>query len=267
MNYNIKNAYNGLSKDEMFIISKAMYEDKKVLTRNFLSEIYSNKRKIDNTLYNLNKKGRLCKIEPGKYFIVPITAPQQYWSPNEFLAAKYWMGKIPYYIGYQTMYNYWGFTKQVAQRIYILNTEKSQKDKQIGNIYLEAIKISQKKYYGTKEIEIEGEKVLVSDRERTLLDFIEKPSVNFETIEKIIKQNMNDIDFDKFLQYLAKYQTKAVVKRAGYFMQNIGIKDEKLEKIKQKFKDSKSYVVLNPRLKERKGRINKDWKVILNGNK
>ena len=120
-----KMKYKGLSKDEVYLISKAEYESRKLITREFTFKLFNSSRKADNILSRLKKKGRLIQITRGKYIVVPLKAPDQLWSPNEFVTAKFWMEGAKYYIGYFTMYNYWGFTDQVPQTVYILNTKRS----------------------------------------------------------------------------------------------------------------------------------------------
>src|SRR3989338_8325618 len=123
----MKNAYKNLSKDELYLISRAEFEKQKLITTSFVQKLFPNKNKASKVLSSLAKKGRLLKIEKRKYVLVPIKAPNQQWMPNEFILASLWMGKVPYYIGYFTMYNYWGFTEQIPRTIFILNTAKSRK--------------------------------------------------------------------------------------------------------------------------------------------
>ena len=131
----IKVKYKGLSKDELYLISRAEFERQKLITSEYARSAFKNYSKAAKILSNLKRKGRLIQIERGKYFVVPIKSPDQLWTPNEFIAAKYWMGDAPYYIGYFNMYNYWGFTEQIPQTIFVLNTKKS-RTKVIGGIKL-----------------------------------------------------------------------------------------------------------------------------------
>src|SRR3989339_216600 len=187
------NNYKGLSKDEVYLISRASYEKQKLITKEYARFLFGNNRKAINILYRLSKKGRLLQIQRGKYIVVPIDAPNQLWSPNEFITAKLWMGNIPYYIGYLTMYNYWGFTEQVPNTIFVLNLKRSY-NKTIGNLRYKAVKIEKSKYYGIKKIKIGNESVNISDKERTLIDMAYNPIGSFENVKEILKSNINKID-------------------------------------------------------------------------
>ncbi|MFH0947460.1 MAG: type IV toxin-antitoxin system AbiEi family antitoxin [Elusimicrobiota bacterium] len=259
-----KNNYRGLSKDEVYLISRAGYEKQKLITKEYARSLFGNKRKSTNVLYRLAKKGRLLQIQRGKYIIVPINAPNQLWSPNEFVTAKLWMGNIPYYIGYFTMYNYWGFTEQIPNTIFVLNLKRSY-NKTIGNIRYRAVKIEKKKYYGIKKIRIGSEYVNTSDKERTLVDLIYCPVGSFENIKEILKSNINKIDRQKFIKYLIAFPIVSVRKRAGYLLERINFDKTLLGKLKKSIGRKNTYVALNPTVSSRKGKIDKNWCIIENG--
>ena len=255
--------YKGLSKDEIYLISRAEFENQKLITRDFTLKLFKDAKKINNIFCNLKRKGRLLQIEKGKYFIVPIKAPNQLWTPNEFITAKYWIGNNPYYIGYFTMYNYWGFTEQIPQIVYILNTQKS-RTKTIGNIRFKAIKINNKKYFGIKTVKIEDEEINISDKERTLVDLIYKFPGSFENMKNILIENLAKVDLEKFIKYLIKYPSKAVLKRAGYLLESFGFTSKQILNLKDSISEDKTFIVLNPENQSRNGKLNNDWKLIIN---
>ena len=148
-----RNHYSNLSKDELYLISRAEYERQKLITSEFSNRLFASPKRTAEVLDALTRKGRLLQLQRGKYLLVPIKAPNQQWAPNEFVVAALWMGEIPYYIGYFTMYNYWGFTEQIPRTIFVLNTAKSCK-KEINGIRYEAVKIDPKKYYGIEKIKV-----------------------------------------------------------------------------------------------------------------
>jgi predicted transcriptional regulator of viral defense system len=256
--------YKGLSKDELYLISRIEYEKRKLITTKYIRKIFGDVKKAANILNRLTQKGRFIKIEKGKYMLVPIKAPNQLWIPNEFITAKLWIGDAPYYIGYFTMYNYWGFTEQIPQTVFILNTEKS-RTKIISHVRYKAVKIDKRKYYGIKKIKIEDEIVCISDKERTLVDFIYYPIGSFESVKKILAENLRKINMDKFVKYLISFPVISVRKRTGYILEQLNCQNLYLKKIKETIGSEKTFSLLNPSKPDRKGKINKDWRIIING--
>jgi predicted transcriptional regulator of viral defense system len=254
--------YQGLSKDELYLISRAEYEKQKLLTGDYAKSAFNDAKKAANILDKLKRKGRLIQIERGKYFIVPIKSPNQLWSPNEFIAAKYWMGETPYYLGYFSMYNYWGFTEQIPQTVFVLNTGKS-RPKTIGGVRYKAVKIGKNKYYGVIKVKIEDEEICISDKERTLVDFIYKPLGSFENINRVLKRNIDKINMDKFIGYLSRFPMIAVRRRAGYLLANLNVSKLFLDRLKKSIGKANTMVTLDPS-GPRSGKINKEWGIIVN---
>ena len=254
--------YKGLSKDEVYLISRAEYEKQRFIGGEYARKIFGDARKAANVLDRLKRKGRLTQIERGKYFIVPIRSPNQLWAPNEFIAAKYWMGESPYYIGYFSMYNYWGFTEQVPQTVFILNTKKS-RSKKIGDVKFKAVKIDNSKYYGIIKIKIEDEDICISDKERTMVDFIYNPVGTFNNIKQVLKENLDEMDITRLIDYLIRFPVVAVRKRAGYLLEQLNLSARYLNRLKKYLGNKNTFVVLDPSGK-RSGKINKEWGVIVN---
>lgn len=257
------NRYPNLSKDELYLISRAEYEWQKLITSEFANRLFTSPKRTADILDTLTRKGRLIQLQRGKYLIVPIKAPNQQWAPNEFVVAALWMGDTPYYIGYFTMYNYWGFTEQIPQTFFVLNLKKNIK-KTIGSLRYEVLRIDEKKYFGIQKINIEDVDVCISDKERTLVDFMYNPMGAFASMGTVLKDNIDEIDLEKFVDYLIRFPVVSVRKRVGHFLEEIGCKNALLEKLRKNIGGKDTYVVLDPSNKSRKGKINKEWKIIVN---
>jgi predicted transcriptional regulator of viral defense system len=259
----MNNGYKNLSKDEVYLISRVEFEKQKLITTQFVQKLFPDKNKASRVLVFLTQKGRLIRIEKGKYILVPMKAPNQQWMPNEFVVADLWMGDTPYYIGYFTMYNYWGFTEQIPRTIFILNTAKSCK-KEICGIRYEAVKIDPGKYYGVEKIKVEDQEVCISDKERTLVDFAYNPLGSMRNFESALPDALNNIDLEKFIRYLIKFPVVSVRKRAGYLLEKSGCQDKLLDPLRKSIGEKRVLVLLDPYNRSRQGKINKEWKIIVN---
>jgi len=255
--------YTNLSKDQLYLISRAEFEKQKIITTQFVQKLFPDRNKAYKMVVYLTRKGRLIKIEKGKYLLVPIKAPNQQWMPNEFVVAALWMREIPYYIGYYTMYHYWGFIDQIPRTIFVLNTAKSSR-RMIGGLRYDAVKIDKKKYYGVKKINIENEEVTISDKERTLVDFAYNPLGAIKNFEEALRRSFKEIDLEKFIRYLTMFPVISIRKRAGLLLEESGCKDSLLDKLKKSIGKTQTYVVLDPFNKSRRGKVNKEWQIIVN---
>jgi len=259
-----KNSYSELSKDAVYLLSRTEFEKQKVITTKYAVKVLGSYRKATSMLDTLAKRNRLIQLRRGRYLMVPLKAPNQLWMPNEYVVASLWMDKIPYYIGYNSMYNYWGFTEQIPQSVTVLNTMKEWK-RNIKNIRYAAIKVSPRKMYGIKKIKIDEEDISISDKERTLVDFIFKPMGSWGNVQSVINEQINNMDLQKFIRYLIKYPVVSVRKRAGLMLERVGVSPKDLTNLKKSIGVKNTYVNFNPFIKSRKGKVNQEWKVIING--
>jgi len=256
--------YSELSKDAVYLLSRAEFEKQKVITTEYTVKVLGGYRKATSLLDKLSRRNRLIQLKRGQYLIVPLKAPNQLWMPNEFVIASLWMDKIPYYIGYTSMYSYWGFTDQVPQSVTILNIRK-EGNKNIKNVKFVAIKISPRKMYGIKRIKIEGQDISISDKERTLVDFIFRPMGSWENVQSVINKQIDSIDISKFISYLIKYPLVAVRKRGGLMLEKAGVSQADLYILKKSIGCKNTYTNFNPFINSRKGKVNPEWKLIING--
>lgn len=199
------------------------------------------------------------------YFYSPLESGPAGSSINEFLVPSAFFPKGNYYIGYSTMYNYYGFTDQLFQVMYILNTSL-QREKTIGNMRFKMIKISEKRMYGLEKIKIKETEVIVSDKERTLLDIfyfpepVGGPKKAFEILQEQVKDK--EINVVKLIKYTVKFPNVSTKKRIGFVLEKLGLKDKMLKSLIVSVKKT-SLVPLFPS-SSRKGKINKKWMVIEN---
>jgi predicted transcriptional regulator of viral defense system len=119
--------------------------------------------------------------------------------------------------------------------------------------------------YGIKKIKIDEEYVLISDKERSLVDFISNPIGSWGNVQEVVNEEIEKIDMKKFLRYLIKFPVIAVRKRAGLMLERSGVSLEELSRLKSSIGGKNSYTPFNPFIKSRRGSVNQDWKVILNG--
>lgn len=255
-----------LSPRETEVIARLAYEKASVVTKEQFDRYFKLPRRArEKIFFRLNRQGILKKIKKGVYLYSPLESGPAGSNINEFLIPQVFFPKGNYYIGYSTMYNYYGFTDQLFQIMCILNTAL-QKEKAIGNMRFKMIKISPKRMYGLEKIRIKDVDVIVSDRERTLVDLIYFPgSVGgmkkaFEILVEQVKSGK--IDTAKLIKYALKFPDAVIAKRIGFILEKAGLSGRKIAPLLKAAKKT-SLINLYPS-KSRKGKINKKWMLIEN---
>lgn len=255
-----------LGPKETEVIARLSYEKASLVTREqFGSWFKFNKALLNQIIFRLKKKSILTAIKRGVYFFSPLESGPAGSSINEFLVPPVFFPKGNYYIGYSTMYNYYGFTDQLFQEMYILNTSV-QRNKTIGNMRFCMIKTPQNRMYGLERIKIRDTEVFVSDRERTLVDLMlaSQPVGGMGQAFEIFKDQVRGgkVDRKRLIKYALKFPSIVTRKRIGYALEQAGIKEKELAALQKSIRKT-SLVPLFPS-KSRKGKINKKWMVIEN---
>ena len=261
-----KNTAQYISPREREVIARLAYEKATIITLEQFNKYFRFPPKAaEKILFRLKKKGILTAIKRGVYFYSPLESGPAGSNINEFLIPPVFFSKGNYYIGYSTMYNYYGFTDQIFQTMHVLNTSL-QREKAIGNIQFKMIKIPARRIYGLEKIKIKDTKVIVSDKERTLVDLIyfSEPLGGLKKAFEIFKEQIESkkIDTNKLIKYALRFPSVATRKRIGFALEQAGLKERQLEPLLKSIRKT-SIVTLYPS-KSRKGRINKKWMVIEN---
>jgi len=213
----------------------------------------------------LHKKAILTIIKNGLYYFSPLESGPSGRHINEFLIPPLLFPEGNYYIGYSTMYNYYGFTNQIFQTMHVINTTR-QKEKIVGAVQFKMIKVAPQRMYGLEKIQLHGSEVTVSDRERTLVDLIYFPdpvgslSQAFMILKSQVQENM--IDVERFIRYAVLFPAVTLRKRVGIALEQNGIKPDTLEPLQSSVEGTSLATLFDT--KSRKGTINKKWGIINN---
>lgn len=261
-----KNTRQYMNPREREVVARLSYEKTAIITKSQFKKLFNFSKSVtEKTLFRLKRKGLLISIKRGVYFYSPLESGPAGSRINEFLIPSIFFSKNDYYVGYSTMYNYYGFTNQIFQAMYILNTSL-QREKIIGNMRFNLIKISQKRMYGLIRIKIKDTEVIVSDREKTLVDlfYFPDPVGGLKNAFDILKNQVKErkLSIDKLIKYTVRFPNISTKKRIGFVLEKAGISGRRIEPLCKTLQKT-SFVTLYPS-KSRKGKINKKWMIIEN---
>ena len=249
---------------ETDIIARLSYEKATVVTKKQLERLFGESVLVRQIIYQLKKKGMLKPITKGIYYYSPLEAGPAGSRLNEFLIPPVLFPKGNYYVGYSNMYNFYGFTEQLYQTMYVLNTAL-QREREICGVPFKLLKIPFSRMYGLDKIKIKDTEVIVSGKERTLVDLIYFPNPvgGLKQAFNILKEQVvsKRVDIKKFIRYTQLFPVKSVQKRIGFTLEEC-LADNKILKLLEKKLMNTSLITLYGS-KSRKGRINNKWKVII----
>ncbi len=263
-NNNARKIYLGPKETE--VLARLSYEKTTIITREQLRNMFNFDDSLLNQLiFRLKKKGILKSIKKGTYFYSPLESGPAGININEFLIPSILYPRGNYYVGYGTMYNYYGFTEQIFQTMYILNTSKQYR-KTIGDITFKMIKISPKRMYGLEKIRIGNAEVIVSGKERTLVDlfYFPDPVGGLKSAFNILKNQVltKQINTRKFIRYASRFPIVSTRKRIGFLLDQVSFNGKELLPLMKTIEKTSLSNLFD--LKSRKGKINRKWRIIEN---
>ena len=247
---------------ETEVIARLSYEKITVITKKQLDRLFGESVLVRQIIYQLRKKGLLKPITKGVYYYSPLEAGPAGAGINEFLIPPLLFPNGNYYVGYSNMFNYYGFTDQIFQTFYVLNTSR-QSERLICGTPFKLVKISPKRMYGFEKIKISGSEIVVSDRERTMIDLIYFPDPvgglkkAFEILEKEVSSEKPDMK--KLIKYAVSFPAVSTRKRIGFILDRCGTPEKTLAPLKKSIKNTSLITLYGS--KSRKGTIDNKWKV------
>jgi len=200
----------------------------------------------------LIKRNIISRLKQGKYIIIPqeIGKDSKYIG-NWYVAAREIVNSPDYYISYYSAMDMHNMVTHPVTKVFV-NTPKQEYKKQkiAGGVIFEFIYISSKNLWGIKNFWVtKSEQVKVSDIERTIIDCLYRPQYcgGILEIAKGLWMQKQKIDFDRLFNYAVRFDRIVVIKRLGYILESLGLKDAcYLNKLKSKINNK--YYTLDPLL-------------------
>jgi len=254
------NTFNSFGKNETALITKLSYYDKEIVSfdelKNYMPQNY---KYAKQAIYNLKKKKILTPVKRGVYFFNPMWSLPAGRQINSLKIGNIFFPKKNYYLGYYNMFNFYGLTEQMPRSTFFINTTLSA-TKIINGLEFKFVKLKKEFFYGIEDVEISGETVRASDKERTMIDFIDY--WNFDEARKkiadILKKRQCDIQ--KFIDYALRFPKIKVRKISGILLDEAGISERQTKPLYKSV--AKTSLIAVSRI-SRRGTKNKKWGIII----
>jgi len=207
-------------------------------------------------LSRLEERGWIERIERGKYMVIPLGVRKGEYTLNEFVIGS--MLVSPSAIAYWSALNYHGLTEQIPATVFIQTTSRKKKQElEIFGVRYRIVRIKKEKFFGIEKAWLDGIQVNLTDREKTIVDCLDKPEYCGGVVEVAKALKHGDFNFEKLSEYAAKIGNSGVVRRLGYLCDALGLHIE-LSEIR-----TRNYLLLDPTMPG-KGEVNSRWRLIIN---
>ena len=175
----------------------------------------------DNVIESLRRKGWLERASWGKYVVIPPNEGPDALGETNLLALASRVAD-PYYIGYGSAAGHYGLTTQHRRVIYVVTPVRA-RERRMGETRVRVINPTPVKFFGFAPVDVFGFKVMMSDREKTAIDCIDRPPLAGGVGEaaSILATASRRMDWAKALGYLERIDSTALVRRFGWVMDHV----------------------------------------------
>ncbi len=128
----------------------------------------------DHVIRSLRRKGWLERASWGRYLLIPPEMGPDALGASNVLALASQIAR-PYYFGYSTAAAYYGFTTQHRHVIRLVTPVRS-RHRRVHDTEVQIVHPVPRKFFGFSPIDVLGHTVIMSDREKSVIDCIDRPA-------------------------------------------------------------------------------------------
>ncbi len=172
--------------------------------------------------HGLVKKGWLQRVGRGRYLLNPARhGPDAVPDTDPFRLGSRIVS--PYYFGYATAAELLGLLPQASRTYYIVTPKRNE----VGWAHaarFRRVTVAPKRFFGFTRIERRGERIVVSDRERTVLDCLSRPQFagGLGGGVQVIESAGRRLHWARLERYLRRLGSRSLSLRLGYLLENYG---------------------------------------------
>jgi predicted transcriptional regulator of viral defense system len=199
-----------LSEQETTFLSTLASTRKNIFTFEDARMFWGESARTANALSRLAHKGWIKRLDRGTYLIVPLEAgPEQTWSESGLVIAPYLIK--PAAVAYWSALHYWNMTEQILLTLF-------------GQEF-RFITVRPERFFGIYERTADDRRIVVTDREKTLLDAAARPDLSggIAQLSQAMKAANANLDWEKLDAYLETWGGGTVVKRLGYLLEILAL--------------------------------------------
>ncbi|MFA5214002.1 MAG: type IV toxin-antitoxin system AbiEi family antitoxin [Methanoregula sp.] len=238
-------------------ILKSMAKDNQVFS---FSQLYQKthikKEVLKVILSRMEERGFIERVERGKYLIIPLSSEKGKYTLHEFVIASYLVE--PYAISYWSALHYYGLTEQIPGTVFIQTPARKKKNiLEIFGVNYQVVRVKEDKFFGVRKEWIEETPVSITDKEKTIIDCLDKPHYAGGIIEAAKALKNGSLDYNQLSAYALRIDNFAVIRRLGYLCERMGVS------LDLPPPRSKSYLLLDPTMPA-KGENDAKWRLKIN---
>lgn len=209
-------------QESRVVLSLAERAEREATRREIIGILGATPESADHVIRSLRRKGWLERASWGRYLLIPPDRGPEALGESNLLALASQIAD-PYYIGYGTAAMHYGMTTQHRNVIWLV-TPLHLRDRPLLGAQVRIVNQAQRKFFGFGPVNVLGYEVMMSDREKTAIDCIDRPALCGGVSEAayIFGAACRKLDWHKAADYLRRIDSIALIRKFGWLADHVG---------------------------------------------
>ncbi len=209
-------------QESRVVLRMAEHGAKEVERQEIIDILGVSPQAADHVIRRLRRKGWLQRASWGRYLLIPPEMGPDALGESNVLALASRIAD-PYYFGYGTAAMYYGFTTQHRQVIRLV-TPMRIRNRRVLDTEVRIVNPVQRKFFGFGTVDVMGYAVMMSDREKTVIDCIDRPGLAGGEGEAaaILATACRRINWDRATACLKQMSSRTLTRRFGWLADHAG---------------------------------------------
>ena len=214
-----------LSAEAANVLSRLASEGRSIFRLEDVTETTGwSRRRAVNLLYHLRRAGWIVSLARGTYLIVPLEAgPEAAWTEEALVIASHLVA--PGAAAYWSACHYWNWTEQVPRTAFVQTPKHTRKKRrEVLGVTYEFVHVTERKFFGTVERPAGRGRIVVTDREKSLVDALDRPDLcgGMRQVAEMLPAAAEAVRWERLETYLDRMGSGAIYKRLGFLVETLG---------------------------------------------
>ena len=209
-------------QESRVVLHLAEHGDKEVGRQEIIELLGISPQAADHVIRSLRRKGWLERASWGRYLLIPPEMGPDALGEGNVLALASRIAD-PYYLGYGTAATHYGLTTQHRHVIWLVTPVRA-RDRRLLDTEVRIVNPVKRKFFGYGPVDVLGYQVMMSDREKTAIDCIDRPRLAGGEGEAaaIFAMACRKFDYRKAAENLERIGSRTLVRRFGWLTDHAG---------------------------------------------
>ena len=209
-------------QESRVVLSMAEHGSKEIERGRIIDMLGVSPQAADHVIRSLRRKGWLERASWGRYLLIPPEMGPDALGESNVLALASRIAE-PYYFGYGTAAMHYGFTTQHRQVIRLVTPMRT-RNRRVLDTEVRIVNPVLRKFFGFRPVDVLSYTVMMSDREKTAIDCIDRPDLAGGEGEAatVLATACRRIDWHKAAAYLDRMSSRTLTRRFGWLAERAG---------------------------------------------